>query len=708
MSRPLRRRAALARTPRRAFVVGAVMSSVLALGASVVPFGVATAATPSPSASASAGDVSLTLSPSANGILTPGQPLTATVMLDNDSSAGFAAGRVTLEIGTRSFTDRAGLRSWLADGSPGATLTSLGAADLAAAAAGADTTARVTVAADDPTLSALPPGVYPLLAAAESPTGTVRAMSAVIVSNGAARATAGLVVPVTAPATAAGLLTADQLSDLTSTSGALTATLQAVSGAPAILAVDPAIVASIRALGSSAPPSATAWLSRLDALSNPRFALQFGDADIAAQLDAGQARPLSPLSLSAYLRPVDFTGANAAGATPAPTSTAGPDVPSTDDLLHVGGIPDVYWPATGTAGPSVVASLGSLGSLDQPSLTLVPSSSTDSGAQGRTVPARATAGEASLLVYDSDVSAALGTASGEDDSARRAAALTAANAYMFFASSSASASASGDGRPLLFAVDRNPARTASGLTATIAAIDAAPQVDLVPWAQLRAATADPLTIVDAAPEQTRVDAASGLVRDESRVQSFAGLLSDPTVLTGPQRAEVLQLLGNGWRGNASGWSDALTAHHRATETTLDSVQLLDPSPSNIAGSGAPLGVWVRNDLPYPVELTLAAEPADPRLVVQRSVSFTAPAQSNTRVKVPVESRVGNGDVTVRLQLLAHTGEVVGPSRTMDVSVRAEWEGFGVIGLSILITLLIGMGIIRTILRRRRARPRPVE
>ena len=102
----------------------------------------------------------------------------------------------------------------------------------------------------------------------------------------------GVVVPVTAGPTAEGLLTADELVELTGPEGSLTNILDAVEGTEAILAVDPAIPAAIRVLGSSAPPTALLWLARLEALPQTRFALQFGDADVAAQVQAGIVPPL--------------------------------------------------------------------------------------------------------------------------------------------------------------------------------------------------------------------------------------------------------------------------------------------------------------------------------------------------------------------------------------------------------------------------------
>ena len=99
-----------------------------------------------------------------------------------------------------------------------------------------------------------------------------------------------------------------------------------MEGTAAILAVDPAIPAAIRVLGTAAPASATEWLARLETLANSRFALQFGDADVAAQLQAGLARPLRPLSLQAYIDPANFAPVTAP--TPSPSATPDPTEPS--------------------------------------------------------------------------------------------------------------------------------------------------------------------------------------------------------------------------------------------------------------------------------------------------------------------------------------------------------------------------------------------
>jgi hypothetical protein len=113
---------------------------------------------------------------------------------------------------------------------------------------------------------------------------------------------------------------------------------------------------------------------------------------------------------------------------------------------------------------------------------------------------------------------------------------------------------------------------------------------------------------------------------------------------------------------------------------------------------------VRNDLPYPVNLVLYVTPDDLRLDVQRANPLIAQPSSNTRVEVPVQARVGNGDVTLDLQLRSRASVAIGDPESVEVSVRAEWETFGLAALGIVVGALLLFGVVRTV-RRIRARQR---
>ncbi|HYI51079.1 MAG TPA: DUF6049 family protein [Microbacterium sp.] len=678
--------------------------------ASAVPaFAMSTqpAPTPTPTSDVPSGETVFTLSPVANGTVRPGEGLAVSVILQNGTSVATGPATVTLSLGTAPLRDRAALTAWLAGETAGVALSPVGSTTLAAVLPGSEQVDGIVLAPGDPVLAGRAPGVYPLSATYESADGQVVSTSAMIVpGQGTAEVGIGVVVPITAGAITDGLLTPLQLAGLTSPAGALTDQLDAVEGTASILAIDPAIPAAIRALGTAAPVSATAWLARLEALPNSRFALQFGDADVVAQLQAGLARPLRPISLQAYMDPADFVPP--ADATPSPSPTAAPTAPvypTVSQLTDIGGAREnVYWPGTGTATPDVVATLGGLVVDDRESVTLVPSTSTAAGASGGTVPGRTVAGDADLLVYDADVSRELHDASVAEETSVRGAPLTAAAAYLAFAV------AETGGEPVMVTVDRGEDRSRVALRTAITSAAQAPGVTPLTLGSIAARIPAAVEIADAPTDQARVDAASALSSEEASLTRFATILDDVTLLTGPERAEILQILGLAWLPDPEGWQMSLEAHRVATATTLDSVGILPPSPINLFSAGAPIPIWVRNDLPYPANVVLYATPDDLRLDVAKATEATVGPQSNTRVQVPVQARVGNGEVSVQLQLRSRTLEPIGAPQVVEVNVRADWEGIGLTVLSILVGGFLVLGIIRTVLRlrARRARGRQAE
>ena len=694
------------RPPRRVPRLAVVAAALTVLTALLLPAAAAAAPspspTPTPSPSVPAGTTVFTLSPVSNGIVRPGEALTVSVGLQNGTDAALPPSAVSLSIGAAPLADRDALSAWLGGDLSGVSLTVAGGAALEAVDPGSEQVAAITVAAADSALAGRAPGVYPLAASYTAASGTVTSTSVMIVpADDRPEVGIGVIVPITAAPLEGGLLTADELAVLTAPDGELTAQVDAVTGTTVILAVDPAIPAAIRVLGTAAPESATAWLARLDALPNSRFALQFGDADVTAQLQSGLPRPLAPTSFAAYMTPADFPPATPSPTpTPSPTATADPEnpLPDTADLLAVGepSRAAVFWPADGTADSAVVTRLGELGDGDTPALTILPSTTTTAGAGGDSVSARGRVGDAGVLVYDEAISSALHEASLREMAWLRGAALAEATAYLDFAT------AESDG-PLLVTLGRDHERSRVGLATAIATASAAPNVAPRTLGGLAASEADPLELTDIEDAADRAAAASALVADEGQVARFATILDEPSLLTGPERAELLQLLGVRWVGDEA-WPTALTAHRTSTAETLDSVALLPTSPSDLYGSNASLRFWVRNDLEYPVNLVLYTTPDNLRLDVQTETTIVATPQSNTRVEVPVQARVGRGEVTLALQLRSPTFVAVGEPETVRVNVWAEWEGVGIAALAVVVGTLLVIGIVRTVLRVRGRKP----
>jgi len=692
--------------------VTATLAAVAVLSGLLLP-APAVAASPQPSPTPSGtsavapGTTVFTLSPSANGVVHPGDALSVTISIQNGTDTELAPATITLSLGRTPIADRDDLAGWLDEASTQIPLEPIGTDSIDAVPAGAPQLRGMTIAADDPALAGLAPGVYPLAASYPGANGVVTSTSTMIIPpTEAIDVGIGVIVPITAGARTEGLLTAEQLAELTAPDGDLTNQLDAVTGTAAILAVDPAVPAAIRVLGTSAPESALEWLTRLESIQNSRFALQFGDADVTAQLQAGLPRPLAPTSFASYMSPANF-----AAPTPTPTPTPTPsdtpataptpqpdsDLPSTEELLTVGPAtrPGVYWPADGTADVEIIARLADISADGVAPVTLIPSSTTDAGSDGRTVSAHGRVGAGEVLVYDSDVSSALEDASQQEESWLRGAPLTAATAYLAFAS------AETDG-PLLVTVGRGDGRSRVELGAAISTAFSAPDVIARTIAAVAASEAFDVELTDVGSSPERAAAASALVADESELARFATILDQPSLLTGPERTAILQLLGVAWVGDDT-WPALIAAHRAQTTRTLGSVALLPTSPSDLYGSSAALRFWVRNDLPYPVNLVLYATRDNLRLDVQGETPIVATPQSNTRVEVPVQARVGRGDVTLTLQLRSPAFVAIGEPESVEINVYADWEAVGIAALAVVVGILLVIGIVRTVLRVRRRR-----
>ncbi|MEW2013909.1 MULTISPECIES: DUF6049 family protein [Microbacterium] len=674
------------RPPRRSLWLrtAAAATAVIALAA------------PAPAAFAAVDDapdetVTATLAPGAGGVVPASGDLTLTLTADNPGPDAVPAGAATVGIGSDPLVSTAAIASWLDSGSTGASFDDVGEIAMPEVASEQSASAALTIDAGDAPIDDLDPGVYPVRAVYGTGEDSLRARTVLVVPDtGAPARQIGVVVPITAGPQSTGVLSSDQLSELTAEGGDLREQVDAVTGTPAILAVDPAITASIRALGSAAPADAVAWLDDLIALPNDRFALQYGDADLAAQIGAGEASPLRPVSFAAYLDPTDFGAPAVDGeATPTPTPTPEePTLPTLEELFDVGADRDsVFWPATGTAGAETVAALGAVTGGDDPPVTLLPSSVVRSDAGAHAVSA-----DTDLLLYDAGLSRLLEDASATDADTARGALLAEFTARV----------AVGDlADPLLVTVDRSNGRSQAALRGAIDAATGLPGWTATDLDGLLAAPAAAVDVDSVPADQDRVAVIDGFRAAHGGLQRISGVLDDPTLLTSSVRATELQLLGNAWLDDREGWDAAIQAQRERIASWTDGVALVLGGPITLAGASAPLVFTVRNDLPWPARVDLLASPGDARLVIESTTEVEIGAQQTSRVAIPVSALVGSGESSVDLQLRTPSGVEIGRSETVEVSVRAEWESVALVILIVLVSALLVFGVVRTVRRRKR-------
>ncbi|MFZ4894298.1 DUF6049 family protein [Plantibacter sp. Mn2098] len=727
-----------------------------------------TAADPTPAAD---GTVSITLSPSNGGFVDPAVPTAIDLTIVNGTDDDVAGGVVTLAVSGGVLPSAKALTDWLHPDAASLAQIPVGAAavrnvDIPPLVAGQRYIASgIDLSTVDLGLDAADPaGAYGLAATFIAAGVTSGGRSAVTWGTQGQPATTNLAVvaPLTVPLSYGGLLDEKELTDLTAENGALTTQLNALVGEPIAIGVDPRIIASIKALGTRAPESAVTWLQRLSTVSNETFALQYGDAQPSVQSQAGLATLLKPTSFAFALNPADFpekpttptetptpsespttppgepssqslpstsaaqntlptSTAPATGTasedeaastteptptpTPTPTGPPGPAVPTLDELLSWAyTIPGIVWSGGVTTQSDLAVYAASGGSE-----TIIDSSNVQD--TGSTPSASATVGSSKVLLADSGLAGDLAAAAGAATTADLNGALAELNARV------ASIGTEGiTGRTVLAVLPRGVDGPLPHLADTVNALRTLPAV--IPE-RLSSVIAEPAAAVALTGQTGSADRArdtENLLDDEARIGTFSTVLEQPELLTGEERTTLLSTLAAGWLTDEAGWSQAVFDQRKRTVATLNAVHVADSSRINMVGGEVSLPFAVKNDLAYPVTVVMEASPSNGRLSVAGSVKQNIAANSRATVLLPVQAQIGNGDVTLRLQLFSPTGQSIGAQAFVGVNVRADWEGIGAVVLASFVGLLFIGGIVRMVLTRRaRARqpapapvPEPVE
>lgn len=641
----------------------------------------ASAATDEPKASADE-VVALGISTGSGARVEPNGPLVSTITIANSTDDALSAGSVDLEVNPTPLGDAAALDSWLDDGSAAGDFRTVATEPSPPVAAG--DSIDVGSVADAAELGALAPGVYAVRArltgaTTNDPEATAWTLTAtsVLVIAPANTQSVGIVVPITATPDDGVLLSADELAELTAPNGMLSGQIDAVTDTPAILAVDPAIPAAIRMLGTSAPASAIAWLQRLEQLANDKFALQLGDADPATQAHAGQKALLTAPDLTPLLQTADFPTSTPAPTAPS-TTTPTPALPDNAALMAVAGSqPGILWPRGDLTSSDLATFDGYLGA---PGTTIIPSTSFE-GSPG----AHAVVDGHSVLVTDAAASARLSTAATSTDPIATDREIAAAAGHLFFTSRTS--------QTVLVGLDRSQKRSPVALRDVLSAF-ASPAVRL---ATLRNSPPASATLRTTAGT-VRAGALTAMLADEQRLQAFSSILDVPALMLAPERIRMLRTIAVGLSDAA--FTTATTDRAKHVQDLLGAVSIQRPKPVQLIAASAPLPVWVRNDLPWNVNVSLHSTPSDPRLDIQETTEIVAGRASSTRVDVPISARVASGEVKVDFRLTSPSGVAIGSAETADVTLRADWEAIGLGILGGIIGLLFVFGLIRTVRRRR--------
>ncbi|GAB2528889.1 DUF6049 family protein [Paramicrobacterium agarici] len=648
--------------------------------------------------------------------LVPDGEMRASVTVTNSTDDALASGHVVLSAGDEPFSSRNELATFLdvsaADTESSVTLDTLDVPAIDPSSTWTST--PVTVTSDDLDL--------PETFGAYAFSGTYVAGSATAQSRDAFAFQAGetpdpvtvaIAVPITLPPTAESLVSAEDLAAYTSEEGSLTQQLNGVLAHDVAIAIDPRIIASVRALGSAAPESAVEWLRTLETSGHNIFPLQYADADPTAQLQSGASALQQPSSLMFGIDPNNFTpvpddepdqpttptgtetpSPNGAAVTPTPTPPVDPDgIPSLDTLLEFPyTFPSAVWPDDDTVTKADLSGFenAKLGPV------ILSSSNTSAGAHS-TVDAKVSLGDTTAFIADSAASDDLRRAATAASDTGQSDALAALEAKL-----AVIAGESGAGeRSILLTMDRTWPTNAERMSAVLSTLESTPGVAMTDLESIELAENGGLELVDKPQSEERISAFTRIASFDDDIAAFSTALSDPSLLIGRHDAAKLTAYSIGWRSDLDGWSDAVAEFEQSTNDVLNSVTIVQSSPILMIADQISIKISVRNSLDLPVHVIMRASPDNPRLAVESSELTEIPAETQQAISIPVTARLGNGDVNLRLNLYTAEGVSLTESSTVPVTVRADWERIGTIILIAGVSLLFIFGVIRTVLRRRR-------
>ena len=499
-----------------------------------------------------------------------------------------------------------------------------------------------------------------------------------------------IIVPIVAPETSTGYLTLEEITRYTLPVGALTRQLDAVANRPVTLAVDPMIIASIRLLGTSAPASATNWLTRLASVSNDVIPLPYADSDLTLATQAGSP-VLQPESFDFAIKPELFAAAVKQTPTPSPTPTADPDdvptLPTTESLLDWDyTIDDIAWPKANSVISTDLDAINAAGFTT----TILSSGNLTRENPNASV---ATIGDGKILVTDDAFSAALGTA---------ASALGPDSWQAAIGQVSASVT-TGTGRTVIATLPRSVPAIGSFVADTIAAVATTPGVTLVPLSTAISTHATTATLVESPQDPGLVATVSRLLQDTAAEQQFSSILTTPEVLTADRRLDLLGLTSIGWQASPERWTEATNTFTTDSLDIRSSVEVVQSSsPLNFVADNAPVPISVSNDLPYPVTVYITVRPRTALIAVENPrVELVIEPNSQAKGDVAIEA-ITNGIVKVEVSLTSATGVPIGSPSLREINVQAGWETPIVLVLAALVVLIFVIGIIRTVRRSRRA------
>ena len=213
----------------------------------------------------------------------------------------------------------------------------------------------------------------------------------------------------------------------------------------------------------------------------------------------------------------------------------------------------------------------------------------------------------------------------------------------------------------------------------------------------------PETVIDDNELSTDTLVAAG--RTAGTLQSISSVLSEPAAVLGDYTDLQAVVSSASWRADPRTRNAQVPAAEASGTNVTSSLAAVPSSTINVISSEAQLPVRITSSLNQDVTVQVYLVSNNKRLRVPRTTTVRVPAHQQAKVTVPIQA-VGSGDVALTVQVLAADGATVGTPTTVNMRVRADWEGRGTGVIVGVLVAIVVTGTVRTVRRGRRTAVAP--
>ncbi|PTW90982.1 hypothetical protein C8A06_0693 [Microbacteriaceae bacterium MWH-Ta3] len=180
-------------------------------------------------------------------------------------------------------------------------------------------------------------------------------------------------------------------------------------------------------------------------------------------------------------------------------------------------------------------------------------------------------------------------------------------------------------------------------------------------------------------------------------RSISTMGEDSTVLLYP-RIRALSALASTTR--IAGFESRVTDFVATSIHAERAVSINPASAYTVLASQAAFPVTLINDHATPVTVNLQVRSTSGIVTVTDATQLvTIPGNSSTQVTVPLQV-VSNGSAQLEMDLRTPEGVPLASVARFDITVAAQWEAMTLVSFSVVVVTILGLGVVRTVRRRR--------